>query len=101
MSPTLKFDFVLESVKSVTYLGTEIDETFSWDKQIENLSKTLSRINGILFKLRYHVPLHALTSFHYALFHSYISYGFVELTGISPQTGTRKRFLSLKKTYVL
>ena len=32
-------NFVLVSVKSVTYLGTEIDETLSWSKQTENLPK--------------------------------------------------------------
>ena len=35
--------FVLTSEKTVTYLGIEIDENLSWNKQIEILNKKLSR----------------------------------------------------------
>ena len=37
--------FVLETVKSVAYLGIEIDETLSWNKQTENLCKKTWYIN--------------------------------------------------------
>ena len=59
----------------MTYLGIEIDETLSWNKHIEILSKKLSRTNGILSKLRYFIPLQTLSSVYYALFHSHICYG--------------------------
>ena len=54
--PKIKLNnFILNPVKTVTYLGIEIDENFSWNKQIEILAKKLSRTNGILSKLRYYV----------------------------------------------
>ena len=46
---------ILTPEKTATYLGIEIDENLSWNKQIETLAKKLSRTNGILSKLRYHV----------------------------------------------
>ena len=39
---------ILTPEKTATYLGIEIDENLSWNKQIETLAKKLSRTNGIL-----------------------------------------------------
>ena len=39
---------ILTPEKTATYLGIEIDENLSWNKQIEALAKKLSRTNGIL-----------------------------------------------------
>ena len=61
--------------KFVTYLGIIIDETLSWNKQIETLCTRLSRTNGILSKLRYYIPLETTISVYYSLFHSYVTYG--------------------------
>ena len=41
-------NFILTPEKTATYLGIEIDENLSWNKQIETLAKKLSRTNGIL-----------------------------------------------------
>ena len=60
--------YLLTLAKSVTYLGTEIDETLSWNNQIEVLAKKVSRTKGILSKLRYYVPAQTLTSIRYSLF---------------------------------
>ena len=56
--------------KSVTYLGIEIDETLSWNNQIEVLAQKLSRTNRILTKLRYYIPMETLISMYYSLFQS-------------------------------
>ena len=45
--------FILTPEKTVTYLGIEIDENLSWNKQVEILAQKLSRTNGILSKLNY------------------------------------------------
>ena len=66
---------LLTLAKSVTYLGIEIDETLSWNNQIEVLAKKLSRTNGIFSKLRYYISTETLTSIYYSLFQSYILYG--------------------------
>ena len=67
--------YLLTFAKSVTYLGIEIDETLSWNNQIEVLAKKLNRTNGILSKLRYDIPMETLISIYYSLFQVYILYG--------------------------
>ena len=60
--------------KSVTYLGIEIDETLSWNNQIEVLAQKLSRTNGMLSKLRYYIPTETLISIYYGLSQLYVLY---------------------------
>ena len=43
----------LKPSKYVKYLGIYIDENLSWRAHINELSKKISRANGILAKLRY------------------------------------------------
>ena len=52
-----------------------IDEHLSWTCHINNLSTTLSRINGILSKLRHFAPITSLIAVYYALFYSKLLYG--------------------------
>ena len=60
--PNIKLsNFKLTPEKTVTYLGVEIDENLSWNKQTEILAKKLSRTNGILLKLRYYLSKKTLT----------------------------------------
>ena len=74
--PNIKLNnFILNSEKTVTYFGIEINENLSWNKQREILAKKLSRTNGILSKLRCYVSNKYLTSIYYSLFKSYIVYG--------------------------
>lgn len=68
-------NFKLQPVKFVNYLGVSIDETLSWNKQIEILSTKLARANGILSKLRHYAPLHVCVSVYYSIFYSHILYG--------------------------
>ena len=66
---------LLTLAKSVRYLGIEIDETLSWNNQIEVLAKKLSRTNRILSELRYYIPSETLISIYYNLSQLYILYG--------------------------
>ena len=61
--------------KSVNYLGLSIDDCLSWNDHICNLSKKLSRANGILSKLRYNAPKTVCISVYYSIFYSHINYG--------------------------
>ena len=65
----------LETSCSVNYLGVHIDNNLSWDYHVKELSKKLSRTNGILCKLRHYVPLNTMLSVYYALFYSHMTYG--------------------------
>ena len=59
----------------VKYLGIYLDKHLSWDYHISQLSKKLSRSNGILSKLRHNAPLNIRLQVYYAIFYSYLSYG--------------------------
>ena len=61
---------LLTLAKSDTHFGIEIDETLSWNNQIQVPAKKLSRTNRILCKLRYYLPTETLISIYYSLFQS-------------------------------
>ena len=65
----------LEHSNSVKYLGVYIDHNLSWDLQGKELSKKLSRANGIFSKLCHFVPKTTMLSVYYALFYSHLTYG--------------------------
>ena len=59
----------------VKYLGVILDAHLSWRSHLSELSKTLSRANGLLSRIRYYVDLNTLTSLYHSLFHSHMTYG--------------------------
>ena len=60
---------------NVKYLGLFLDNNLSWDFHVNQLSKKLSRANGILAKIRHFLPTKILTSVYYAIFYSHIICG--------------------------
>ena len=65
----------LTPVDFIKYLGMYIDKFLDWNKHIQELSKKLSRANGILSKLRYNTPIDICLQVYYAIFYSYLIYG--------------------------
>ena len=65
----------LQRVETVKYLGIYIDDTLSWNYQVKQLSKKLSRSNGILAKLRHYTKADILTQVYYSICYSYMVYG--------------------------
>ena len=63
------------SLNSVKYLGLYLDENLSWSVHINQLSKKLSRYNGILSKVRYFLPERTIISLYYAIFYSHLPHG--------------------------
>ena len=62
-------------VDSEKYLGLHLDKYLSWDLQTNQLSKKLSRANGILSKLRHFAPKQTLVSVYYSIFYTHLLYG--------------------------
>ena len=72
---TIKLNkFKLNPSDNVKYLGIFLDKNLSWDYQIIQLSKKLSRANGVFFKLRKYIPKETLTSVYYSIFYSHMTY---------------------------
>ena len=65
----------LELNDNVKYLGMFLDKHLSWDYHINQLSKKLSRANGIISKLRHFTPIKTCLQVYYAIFYSYLVYG--------------------------
>ena len=97
--PNIKLNnFSLAQENTVTYLGIEINENLSWNKQIEILPKKFSRTNGILSKLRCYVSKITLTSIYYSLFQSYKLCGST-VWSFTSQKKLEEDFCSSEKIY--
>lgn len=68
---------------SVKLLGFEIDTKLNWSTHIEGLSRKLSRVSYLIWKLRDIVTIEYLRTAYFGLFYSHISYGIL-LWGHSP-----------------
>ena len=65
----------LQISDSIKYLGVYLDSTLSGGFHCEQLSKKLSRANGMLSKIRHYVPPGELKSIYHAIFSSHMIYG--------------------------
>ena len=81
---------------SVKYLGVYLDNNLSWDNHIYELSKKLSRVNGILSKLRHYVPKLTMLQIYYALFYSHMTYGIL-VWSLATQKNLDSIFILQKK----
>ena len=52
-----------------------IDKYISWNFHIQQLSKKLSRANGILSKICHNAPINTFLHVYYAIFYSHLIYG--------------------------
>ena len=65
---------VIEPVKTVEYLGVNIDYTLNWHSHVNFLIPKLTRAIGMLSKIRHFVPLKTLISIYYSIFSSNLTY---------------------------
>jgi len=73
---TLKIKETKISVSNkVKYLGVILDSRLTWRDHLSELSKKLSRANGLLSKIRHYADTGTLVSLYYSLFHSHMTYG--------------------------
>ena len=65
----------LDCKNYVKYLGILIDSNLSWKIHIEYIALKISKIVGLIAKLRHFVPLHTLLNIYQSLISPYITYG--------------------------
>ena len=77
----ISYDFELEigenklqRVKQLKYLGVVLDDRLSWSAHVSFLSTKLSRVIGIMYKLRHYAPYDVLRTVYFSLFHSHLCY---------------------------
>ena len=90
----------LTPVDHVKYLGMYLDSYLSWEYHIHELSKKLSRANGILSKLRYNAPFHVCLQVYYAIFYSFLIYG-CNVWGLTTEENIEKIEVQQKKCCLL
>ena len=79
----------LNPVDHVKYLGMHIDKFLNWNYHIQELSKKLSRANGVLSKLRHNASLEICLKVYYAIFYSHLIYG-CNVWGLTSKENIRK-----------
>ena len=65
----------IERVSQFTFLGIVLDETLSWKNHITMITNKLSRINGVLHRLKFIFPKNILLTIYKSLFMPHINYG--------------------------
>ena len=70
---SINFNLIKKS-DYVKYLGVIVDNKLSWTHHIDALKLKLSKACGIIYKLRYYVPLSTLKLVYYSMFQSHLQY---------------------------
>jgi len=65
---------IIKQVTSTKFLGVTIDSSLSWSYHINGVATKLSRIVGILHKLKFVLPKAALLKIYFSLFYSTMLY---------------------------
>ena len=65
----------IEHVKYVKFLGILFDENLTWKCHINMVTNKLSKVIGILNRLKHVYPQNALLSIYHYLFASHLNYG--------------------------
>ena len=66
---------VIERVESFNYLGIMLSETLSWKSHIGMVGKKISKVTGMLYRLRKTFTENVLFTLYNFLIISYINYG--------------------------
>ena len=86
----------LEPVDNIKYLGMYIDKYLTWNYHIQQLSKKLSRANGILSKLRHNAPIGVCLQVYFAIFYAHLIYG-CDIWGLTTEENIKKIEVLQKK----
>ena len=92
----------IERVTEFKFLGVLIDSNLTWSPHCNYIANKLSRICGVVSRLKHYVPTHIVTIIYNSLFLSHISYGitswgFTMCTRISKLQKKVIRFLTNSK----
>ena len=68
---------LVEETDNVKYLGVHLDYKLSWKIDIDMLTRKLSKVFGVIYKLRHYVLFSPLKLVYYAMFPSHIQYSLI------------------------
>lgn len=90
----------IQQVKTISYLGVQLDNEFNWKPHIDALCKKLSYSCFVLAKSRKYFDNETLRTLYFSIFQSHLSYcieswGFTYKTFIEPVVKLQKRALRI------
>ena len=65
---------VINRTNSLKYLRVTLDNKLSWKTHVDNIVTRLSRVCGVIYKLRHLVPTSTLKLVYYSMFNSTLQY---------------------------
>lgn len=68
-------DINIEKVSTFKFLGITLDSNLNWNEHVKELGNKLSRVNGVLRKLKNYIPSYILLTIYNSLFQSHLRYG--------------------------
>ena len=68
---------LIEETDNVKYLGVPLDNKLFWKIHIDMLTRKLSKVCGVIYKLRHYVPFSTLKLVYYAMFHFHLQYSLI------------------------
>ena len=74
LQPLVMGETILERVISTKFLGITLQENLKWHNHIQNISRKIDRLNGILYLTRHMLTENALKQMYYALVYPNIIY---------------------------
>ena len=73
--PILKFNgIVLERVSVFRYLGVHLDENLTWSAHVDHTATKISKVIGIMRRLKNTVPMHILKTIYSSLINPHLNY---------------------------
>ena len=84
----------IERVESFNFLGIILQETLSWDNHVTLVKTKISKVIGILYRLKNIFPKETLKTLYTSLIASYLNYGLL-LWGVE----SHKVEIMQKKSY--
>ena len=70
-----ELNIIINDTQSFNFLGITLSENMSWTNHVLSIKKKISKVVGILYRLRNTFPLDVLKTLYKSLVLSYINYG--------------------------
>ena len=67
-------DQSIEQVNNTNFLGLNIDQDLSWKHHIKEVTSKISKLSGIMIRVRHYLPLKTFQTIYNALVYPYLTY---------------------------
>lgn len=72
--PVTLNDTVIEHVNYIKFLGITVDDNLNWKRHIDLTCTKLSKVTGVLYRIRHNLTIEAMISIYYTLCYPHLTY---------------------------